>query len=48
MLKKTLIWGGIAFLIFCVAFRPGIAVDMVRTLGDVFLYMTDLFAGMFS
>lgn len=33
MLKKTLIWGGITFLIFFVAFRPGAAVDAVKTGG---------------
>lgn len=33
MLKKWVIWGGIAFLVFFVAFRPGSAVDVVKTLG---------------
>lgn len=34
MLKKILVWGGIAFLVFFVAFRPGSAVDVVKTLGE--------------
>ena len=35
MLKKVVIWGGIAFVVFFVAFRPGAAGDVVRTLGSV-------------
>lgn len=34
MLKKVLVWGGIAFIVFFVAFRPGAAFDVVRMLGD--------------
>lgn len=34
MLKKILLWGAIAFLLFFVAFKPGNAVDVVRMLGD--------------
>lgn len=36
MLKKVLVWGGIAFVVFFVAFRPGASVDVVRTLGATF------------
>ena len=35
MLKKVLIWGSIAFVVFFVAFRPGAAFDAVKTLGGV-------------
>jgi hypothetical protein len=35
MLKKVLIWGGIAFVVFFVAFRPGAAADVIRTLGTI-------------
>ena len=42
MLKKILVWGGIAFVVFYIAFRPGAAGDAVSTLGDVFV---DIFAG---
>lgn len=34
MLKKWLIWAAIAFLVFFVAFRPGAAGDVVKSLGD--------------
>lgn len=33
MLKKWLIWVAIGFVVFFVAFRPGMAVDVVSTLG---------------
>lgn len=42
MLKKILTWGGIAFVVFFVAFRPGAAVDVIRTLGDT---AVDIFLG---
>lgn len=34
MLKKWLVWAGIAFLVFFVAFRPSAAADVVATLGS--------------
>ena len=46
-MREVLTWGGIALLIFFVAFRPEDAVDAVRSLGAVFTYFTDLFAGIF-
>lgn len=46
-MREVLTWGGIAFLIFFVAFRPEEAVDAVRTLGGVFMYFADLFTGIF-
>ena len=43
MLRKVLIWGGIAFVVFFAAFRPGAATDIVRTLGATF---GDIMGGM--
>jgi hypothetical protein len=37
MLKKILVWGGIAFVVFFIAFRPGAAGQVVSDLGDVFV-----------
>jgi hypothetical protein len=37
MLKKILVWGGIAFVVFFIAFRPDAAGDAVSALGDVFV-----------
>lgn len=42
MLKKIVTWGGIAFVVFFVAFRPAAAVDIVKTLGAT---ATDIFLG---
>lgn len=42
MLKKWIVWGGIAFVVFFVAFRPGAALDIVSTLGQV---TVDVFRG---
>lgn len=42
MLKKWLVWGGIAFLVFFVAFRPGVAADVIRMLGQT---AVDIFEG---
>lgn len=50
MLKKILVWLGIAFLIFLVAFKPSSAADVVRTLGntalDIMASMGDFFSGL--
>jgi hypothetical protein len=37
MVKKILSWGGIAFRVFFVAFRPNAAADVVKTLGGVLI-----------
>jgi hypothetical protein len=42
MLRKVLIWGGIAFVVFFIAFRPGAAGDAVKALGNV---AADIFQG---
>ena len=42
MLKKMIVWGGIAFAVFFVAFRPGAAADFIGNLGSV---VGDIFRG---
>lgn len=42
MLKKVVVWGAIAFVVFFVAFRPGAAVDVVGNLGNI---AADIFRG---
>lgn len=42
MLKKIIFWGGIAFAVFFVAFRPGAAADVIGTLGSI---ASDIFRG---
>ena len=37
MLKKVLTWGGIAFLIFFVAFRPNEAMGSVKLIGKTLI-----------
>jgi hypothetical protein len=37
LLKKVLMRGGIAFVVFFVAFRPGLAVDVLKALGGTFV-----------
>jgi hypothetical protein len=34
MLKKIALWGGVAFLIFFIAFRPDSAANVVKALGS--------------
>jgi len=52
MLKKILVWGGVAFVVFFVAFRPGAAADVVKTLGstavDIFQGVGDFFSSLVS
>lgn len=42
MLKKMIVWGGIAFVVFFVALRPAAAADFIGTLGSV---VGDIFRG---
>lgn len=42
MLKKIITWGGIAFVVFFVAFRPGAAAEFIGTLGGI---TADIFQG---
>lgn len=50
MLKKVIVWGGIAFVVFFVAFRPAAAADFIGTLGsvvgDIFRGVGDFFRGL--
>lgn len=41
-MRKVLVWGGIAFLVFFVAFRPGAAADVVSGIGSM---AVDIFTG---
>ena len=42
MLKKIVVWGGVAFIVFFVAFRPDAAADIITGLGDM---AVDIFTG---
>lgn len=42
MVKRILVWGGIAFVLFFVAFKPSAAGAVVRQLGSV---AADIFQG---
>ena len=48
MVKRILTWGGIAFLIFFVAFRPDVARDVVTTLGNTLLDISNGIGRLFS
>lgn len=37
MVKKVLTWGGIAFLLFFIAYRPESAIDLVQGIGNAFV-----------
>lgn len=43
MVKKLLIWGGVTFLIFFIAYRPDAAANVFRSLGAV---VVDIAQGM--
>jgi hypothetical protein len=48
MVKKVLTWGGIAFLIFFVAFRPSAAAGVVKSLGGTVMDIAQGFGDFFS
>ena len=48
MVKKILVWGGIAFLIFFVAFRPDAAANVVKSLGNTVMDIAQGFGDFFS
>ncbi|WP_169734171.1 hypothetical protein [Hamadaea tsunoensis] len=48
MVKKILVWGGIAFLIFFVAFRPDSAANVVKSLGSTIMDIAQGFGDFFS
>ena len=48
MVKKILTWGGIAFLIFFIAFRPGESADVFKSLGGGILDVAEGFGDFFT
>jgi len=48
MVKKVLTWGGIAFLVFFVAFRPDSAADVAKTLGGGIMDIAQGFGDFFT
>jgi hypothetical protein len=52
MVKKVLTWGGIAFLIFFVAYRPQSAAEVVKSIGGALMDIAggfgDFFASLFG
>ena len=48
MPKKILRWGGIAFLVFFVAYRPQSAANIVSTLGSSLLDLANGFGEFFA
>ncbi|MDG4833505.1 hypothetical protein O7627_29975 [Solwaraspora sp. WMMD1047] len=48
MAKKFLTWGGIAFLIFFIAFRPNSAADVFKSLGGGIVDIAQGFGDFFT
>ena len=48
MVKKVLTWGGIAFLIFFVAYRPQSAAEVVKSIGGGIMDIATGFGDFFS
>lgn len=48
MVKKVLTWGGIAFLIFFVAYSPGDAADVVKSIGGLLVDIATGFGDFFG
>jgi hypothetical protein len=48
MPKKLLKWGGLAFLVFFVAYRPQNAANLFTTLGNGLMHMADGVGQFFS
>lgn len=52
MVKKLLTWGGVAFLIFFIAYRPDAAANVFRSLGAVIVDIAqgigDFFQSLFA
>lgn len=48
MLKKILTWGGIAFLIFFIAFRPNEAADAFKNIGGGIMDVAEGFGDFFA
>ena len=48
MVKKILTWGGIAFVIFFIAFRPADAADVFKSIGSGLMDIATGFGVFFS
>lgn len=48
MVKKLLIWGGVAFVILFIAYNPGDAADVFRALGRGVINMAQGFGDFFA
>jgi len=48
MVKKVLTWGGIAFLVFFVAYRPDPAANVFKTLGGNIVDIAGGFSDFFT
>lgn len=52
MVKKILVWAGIAFIVFFIAFRPDAAASVVNTIGNtavsIFHGIGEFFSGLVS
>lgn len=48
MLKKVLRWGGLAFLVFFVAYRPHSAANVVQSLGSGLVGIANGFGDFFA
>jgi hypothetical protein len=48
MVKKILTWGGIAFVIFFIAFRPADAADVFKSIGSGLMDIATGFGDFFS
>jgi hypothetical protein len=48
MVKKILTWGGIAFLVFFIAFRPDSAADVAKSLGGGIVDIAQGFGDFFT
>jgi len=48
MVKKVFTWGGIAFLIFFIAFRPDSAADVFKSLGGGLMDIAQGFGDFFT
>lgn len=48
MVKKVMTWGGIAFLIFFIAYRPQSAANVFRTIGSGIVDIANGFGNFFT
>lgn len=48
MIKKILVWGVLAFIIFFIAFRPSASMAVVKALGEALIGMGNGIARVFS